>query len=222
MQSDTVGWLGSAGASFRLTDNSQKITQLNVNAHIQYKTEKNIWLLIGNYGLLKAGGNKFIKYRFGHLRYNHKLNSLLRWEVFTQAQDNYITSIAARYLLGTGPRFKLADTKSFHLYIASLFMYEYEEERTLPKIFHNDIRNSSYVSFTIRLNQVMELISTTFYQPLLKKMSDFRILNETSLRIKTGKHLGFAIDWNYLHDRFPAGNSPETTYDLSIGMQYDF
>src|SRR6185436_3590473 len=106
------------------------------------------------------------------------------------------TNITARYLFETGPRFKIADTKSFHLYTASLFMYEYEEERTTPGIFHNDIRNSSYVSFTVKLNQAVELISTTFYQPLPKKMSDFRILNETSLRAKTGKHFGFGIEWN--------------------------
>jgi hypothetical protein len=222
MQSDTVGWLGNIGAGFRLTDNSQRITQINLRSHIQYKTKKDIWLIIANYGLLKAGGSKFEKYRFGHLRYNHKLNSWLRWEAFEQAQDNFVTNIAARYLFGTGPRFKIADTKSFHLYAASLFMYEYEEERTSPRVFHNDIRNSSYISFTIKLSQVMELISTTFYQPLPKKMSDFRILNETSMRIKTGKHFGFSIDWNYLHDRFPAGNSPKTTYDLSMGAQYDF
>src|SRR6185295_18151476 len=85
MQSDTVGWLGSAGAGFRLNDNSQKVIQISVNSHIQYKTQKDIWLLIGNYGLLKAGGSKFIKYRFDHLRYNHKLNPWLRWEIFTQA-----------------------------------------------------------------------------------------------------------------------------------------
>jgi hypothetical protein len=196
--------------------------QINFRSHVQYKTAKDIWLIIGNYGFLKAGGEKFVKYRFSHLRFNHKLNGWLRWEIFAQAQDNYITNIDARYLFGTGPRFKLADTKSFHLYIASLFMYEYEKERTTPAIFHNDIRNSSYISFTIRLNEIMELISTTFYQPLLKKMSDFRILNETSLRVKAGKHFGFGIEWNYLHDRFPAGDSPKTTYDLSMGVQYDF
>src|SRR5215813_7176860 len=83
MQSDTVGWLGNVGASFRLTDNSQRITQINARAHIQYKTKKDLWLVIGNYGLLKAGDSKFEKYRFGHLRYNHKLNSWLRWEAFT-------------------------------------------------------------------------------------------------------------------------------------------
>jgi Protein of unknown function, DUF481 len=222
MQSDTVGWLGTIGAGFRLTDNSQRITQINVRSHIQYKTTKDIWLIIANYGLLKAGSSKFLNYKFGHVRYNHKLNSWLRWEIFAQAQDNFVTNIAARYLFGTGPRFKIADTKSFHLYAASLFMYEYEEERTAPRTFHNDIRNSSYVSFTIKLNEMIELISTTFYQPLPKKMSDFRILNETSLRVRTGKHFGFSIDWNSLHDRFPAGNSPKTTYDLSMGAQYDF
>jgi hypothetical protein len=101
-------------------------------------------------------------------------------------------------------------------------MYEYEKERTTPTVYHNDIRNSSYVSFTIKLDNSLELISTTFYQPLPKKMSDFRILNESLLRARTGKHFAISIEWNYLHDRFPAGNAPKTTYDLGMGIQYDF
>jgi putative salt-induced outer membrane protein YdiY len=198
------------------------ITQINFRSHLQYKTLKDLWLIIGHYGFLKGGNEKFVKNSFGHLRYNRKINSWLRWEIFTQAQNNYVTNIDARYLIGSGPRFKLADSKSFHLYATTLFMYEYEKERTSPVILHKDIRNSSYVSFTIRLNQITEFISTTFYQPLLIKLSDFRILNESALKIKTGKHFGVSTEWNYLHDRFPAGNAPKTTYDLEMGVQYDF
>jgi Protein of unknown function, DUF481 len=222
MQSDTVGWMGNAGAVFRLIKNTQNIIEIGVNSHLQYKTKKDLWLIMGQYGFLKAGGQKFIRNGFGHLRYNRKFNNLLRWEAFVQAQNNFITQIDSRYLIGTGPRFKLADTKSFHLYAACLFMYEYEKESTVPAVVHNDIRNSSYISFTIKLDQMVELISTTFYQPLLKKMSDFRILNEAQLRIKTGKHFAFTVQWNYLHDRFPAGNAPQTTYDLEMGLQYGF
>jgi hypothetical protein len=222
MQSDTTGWMGSAGTSFSFVRNTAKITVINLNAHVQYKTKKDLWLVIGHYGFLKGGSEKFVGNSFGHLRYNHKLNAWLRWEAFTQVQSNYITQIDSRYLLGTGPRVKLTDTKFFHLYAACLLMYEHEKERTKPPVIHDDIRNSSYISFTIRPNDNLEIISTTFYQPLLKKFKDYRILNESVLKAKTGKHFSLKIAYNYLNDRFPAGISPETTYELLTGLQYDF
>ncbi len=222
MQSDTVGWMGSAGTNFNFVKNTDKITQINLRAHIQYKGKKDLWLLLGHYGFLKGGNTKFIGYSFGHVRYNRKLNKWLRWEAFTQAQNNYITQIDRRYLVGTGPRFKIADTKVFHLYIASLLMYEYEKERTTPPVTHNDLRNSSYISFTIKPTDNIEIISTTFFQPLLSNFSDYRILNESMFRAGMGKHFSFTVGYNYLNDRFPAGVAPKTTYVLDMGLQYDF
>ena len=222
MQSDTTGWMGTAGAGFNIIQNTTRITQINLNAHVQYKSRRDLWLLTGHYGFLKGGGQKYVGNSFAHLRYNHKFNKWLRWEVFTQVQSNYITQIDSRFLAGTGPRFKLADTRIFHLYIASLFMYEQEKERTQPPVHHADGRNSSYISFTLVPAENLEIISTTFYQPRLKQFSDYRILNESVMRIKAGKHLAFTVAYNYLNDRFPAGTAPRKTYELLTGLQYDF
>jgi hypothetical protein len=222
MQSDTIGWKGRAGTVFSFTSNKQDITQFSIDAHLQLKTAKDLWLIIGDYGFLKGGGEKFVQNSFGHLRYNRKLNSFLRWEVFLQAQNNFITQIEARYLAGTGPRFKLSDTKRLRLYAACLFMYEHEKELTTPKIIHNDIRNSSYISFTIIPDEHMEIISTTFFQPRLAQMSDFRVLNQALLKIKTGKRFGVSVIWNYLFDRYPAGDAPRTTYNFAMGLDCEF
>lgn len=37
MQSDTVGWKGGMGAAVSLTQNTDKIFQLNLEAQLQYK-----------------------------------------------------------------------------------------------------------------------------------------------------------------------------------------
>jgi hypothetical protein len=222
MQSDSLGWKGRAGTSFSFVKNVQEVILINIYAHLQLKTKKDLWLILADYGFLKGGGEKFVANSFGHLRYNHKVNSWLRWEIFAQAQNNYVTQIDARYLVGTGPRFKLFDTKFFRLYTASLFMYEHEKERTSPAIFHNDVRNSSYISFTILPDDNVEIISTTFYQPLLKEIKDSRILNQVVVKVQTSKFFSVSLRWNYLHDRFPAGDAPKTTYNFSMGVDCDF
>jgi hypothetical protein len=222
MQSDTTGWMGRAGTSFSFQKNVDHITLINIHTHLQYKSLKDLWLILADYGFLKAGDAKFVANSFGHLRYNRKLNAIIRWEAFTQLQDNYITKIDVRFLLGTGPRFKICSTKVFRLYAASLMMFEYEKERSTPSVVHNDIRNSSYASFTIVPDENIEIISTTFYQPLLKKFSDYRILNQSVARLKATKHFNVSVQWNNLFDAFPAGDAPKTTYTFLMGLDYNF
>lgn len=222
MQSDTTGWLGNAGASVSLTKNTQQVFASEFDAHIQYKSQKSLYLLLGNYGFLKGAGTKLIDNTFLHFRYNYKINKTVRWEAFTQVQQNVITNIRSRFLVGTGPRFKLLSTKLIRLYGASLIMYEQEKETTAAHLVHNDIRSSSYISFTITPNSQLEIISTSFFQPLLNNWSDFRFLNQATVRVKAGKKLGIKVNWNYLNDSKPVPGIPSVNYTLSTGIDYDF
>jgi hypothetical protein len=223
MQSDTVGWMGGGGLSMTLRQSTQRIFGLNAEAHLQYKTknDKGLWLILGNVGFLEGGSLKYISDRFAHLRYNYKLTDLVRWEVFTQILNNVITQIHSRFLVGTGPRFKLVKNKILRLYAASLVMFEREKEITDPVVRHNDIRSSSYVSFTYTPKENIELISTTFYQPLFNKPSDYRILNQVTFKVKASKHFSLSVKWDFLYDSFPAGTSPTTTYNLSTGIEVE-
>ena len=101
-------------------------------------------------------------------------------------------------------------------------MYEEEKELVTPVILHTDFRNSSYISFTITPNDKVEITSTTFFQPLLNDLDDFRILNQASLRVKAGKKLGIRINWNYLNDSRPVAGIPSVNYSLSTGVDYNF
>jgi len=224
MQSDTVGWMGNANAGVALGQSVDRLFATKVGAHIQYKTKKNtgLWLLLSSYAFVRNGGNKYVDNSFLHLRYNYKVNTWLRWEIFGQAQNNLITQLRARILIGTGPRFKIISNDIFKLYAAILIMHEKEKEDTHPSIKHNDMRNSSYVSFTFTPTKNIEIISSTYYQPLFKKISDFRVLNEATLKVKASEHFALSMNWDYLHDRFPAGSSPRTTYNFGSGISFEF
>lgn len=222
MQSDTVGWMGSFGTTFSLEKTSQRVININTTAHVQYKTERNLYLILANYTLLRGSGETFSNNVFLHLRYNRKINKWLRWEVFTQVQQNNVTGIQVRYLAGTGPRFKIYGAPKFSLYAGTAAMYEYEKEQTKPPVYHNDIRSSNYVSLTYKPNDIFELITTTFYQPLFRRIKDYRVLNEISLKMKVFKHLSFTTNWSYLYDEFPAGTTPQINYTLGSGVLYEF
>ena len=222
MQSDTTGWLGNIGTGFLFEKNAVQVLNISVNAHVEYKTPKSIYLFLMNYNLLKGDGQTLNNNFFYHLRYNYKISKLLRWELFTQLQQNNVTGIRLRFLTGTGPRFKLAGSKHFSLYAATAAMYEYEKEQTTPSIYHNDLRNSSYVSFTYKPAENAEIISTVFYQPLFRNLNDYRILNEISIKLKFVKHFSFTTSWYYLYDTRPAAGTPKLNYSISNGIGYDF
>ena len=222
MHSDTIGWLGSLGSTFSLVKNTQQILSVDANAHVQYKTQKDLYLFLASYDLLKTTGSDLSNNSFFHLRYNRKLNKWLIWEVFTQLQQNAITGIDLRSLVGTGPRFKIYKNNKLHLYAGTAAMYEYEREAVKPVIIHKDIRNSNYVSISYMPSSLINLVTTTFYQPLFSNFSDYRIFNETILNIKATKHFSILTAFNYLYDAFPLEGVPHVNYTISNGFSYTF
>ena len=222
LQSDTTGWLGTLGSNFLFEKNAVEILNINLNAHVEYKTKKSLYLFLANYNLLKGSGQTLSDNLFYHLRYNYKINKWLRWEVFTQLQQNSVTGIDLRFLAGTGPRFKLSGTKTFAFYAATAAMFEYEKETTTPPIYHRDIRSSSYVTTTFKPTDNAEFVGTVFYQPLYNNFNDYRILNELSAKFKIIKHLSFTAAWYYLYDNKPAASTPKLNYSISNGIEYDF
>lgn len=222
IQTDTTGWSGSFGGSVSLAKNVNKVFSANAFAHLQYKNRKNLYLFLGDYSFLKGAQKKYTDNTFIHLRYNHKLSNLIRLEAFTQLQTNKITKIDSRFLAGMGPRFKLSGTELLNVYLGVLVMYEYEKELTEPPVSHHHIRNSSYLSFTLKPTATLEIVSTTFYQPKLDQWSDFRISNQESANLSITEKLSATINWNYLYDQVPVDGVPRSNYTFSTGFKYAF
>lgn len=224
LHADTTGWMGGAGASVNLNKNAVQVLGINLESQLQYKSpsQKSLWLILGNYSFLKAGANKLVSQGFIHLRYNYKLNSWLRWEIFGQYQNNPVLFIDHRFLLGSGPRFRIYRHNKTRVYAATLLMLEEEKELTNPVIKHQDLRNSSYVSCSLIPNGQLEVVNTFFYQPLLKDLRDHRFLNQLSVKVKAGRHVSLGVKLNYLYDARPAGTAPSTTYNFATGIDFDF
>jgi hypothetical protein len=221
MATDTIGWMGNVSAAMNLTRSVEKITEIDMGLHFQYKAKKSLWILLGNYNFLKGASEKYVDNRFIHLRYSFKVRRRLNWEVFTQAENNLVTLLRSRFIMGTGPRVKIFSNKFIHLHVATHFTYIRERERNIKDTVHWDFRSSSYIAFVITPNDRIEFSSTTFFQPLYKKFSNNRVMNQSTLSVKASKHFSLMVRWNFLHDRFPIGTAPETIYGLSTGVNYN-
>ena len=146
-QTDTTGWAGTAGGDFSLSNYGQKVYTANANAHLQYKSKKSLYLLLGGYGFLQGNNHSFVDFGFLHFRYNYKLTKVVRLEAFTQVQNNVVTKLKYRYLVGAGPRVKILGSGQLRIYAGSLLMHEIEKETDRPRETY-DWRSSSYLSIT--------------------------------------------------------------------------
>jgi hypothetical protein len=85
-------------------------------------------------------------------------------------------------MLGAGPRLKLLKKENARIYIAALYMYEYDDIIN-DDVNLNEHRLSSYLtcsSFTLLKN--IDFTTTTFYQPNIENTADYRIANDSGLR----------------------------------------
>jgi hypothetical protein len=98
-------------------------------------------------------------------------------------------------------------------------MYEYEEDDTTENPYHNDIRSSSYVTFTlVPKKEVISIVSTTYYQPLYNDLNDFRILTQESLVFNVSKKFIIEPKFSYLYDNRPVSGVPKSELHLFYNL----
>ncbi|MGZ3901625.1 MAG: DUF481 domain-containing protein, partial [Bacteroidia bacterium] len=80
---------------------------------------------------------------------------------------------------------------------------------------------SAYVTLSIAYKKI-EFTSTTFYQPNMADLNNYRIANDSSFELGINKSLNFKVGFNLLYDtRQPIG-IPDLTYVLKNGLTYKF
>ena len=206
MQTDSVRFVlkESLSGSFNST-NGDYIYQLRNSLATQLKSKdlKKIYFLVSNYSLIRSANLDYWNTWFGHLRYNQQISELFRIEAFAQAEYNELLEVRRRNLLGGGLRFKLVDTDNIHVYLGNSYMYEIE---TAAEIDYYNHRNSSYISFSISSkDKKLELINTSYFQPLYSDITDYKLLEQAKFDIKLSNKLSMFMLYNYyLNSRTPS------------------
>ncbi len=219
---DTSGWSGSASAHFALKRKVNDFVILGSDVHIQYKMKKHLLLFKNDINFNKIEGNKFENSGITHIRHNYRFRPRIAWEVFAQGQYNKVSLINFRGLLGTGPRFKLSQSENYKFYLGTLIMYEHEETADNFTPLQRDIRGSTYLSFSIYPTDRISIVSTTYYQPLLKEVSDYRISSQSSLGVELFGNFDLKLTYTFVYDAAPALGIPTSQYDFRTGISYSF
>lgn len=219
---DTSRWSGYVRLDVNLTKNKNRIFNISNDIRIQYKKDKQLWLFINDIDFKEANATSLVSRNSQHLRYNYQFISRIVLEAFTQHQTDKISAIKNRFLIGSGLRFKLSQSEQYKFYFGSLVMYEYEHSETAISTYHNDWRNSSYVSFSLYPKSNISIVSTTYLQPRLDLINDYRISSQTSIALKVIKNLAYTATFTYQFDKFPVLGIPKEQYKLTNGLVYSF
>lgn len=218
---DTNGWVGNVDFNFNVFNNTQQVLQFSNAIRVQYQKNRSRFILLNDLNFIKAGNTDFANAGYQHFRYNYKVSKWLTMEAFTQTQYNPVLKLDFRYLLGAGPRLKLLKKENARIYIAALYMYEYDD-------IINDVVNlyehrlSSYLTCTFSIFKTVELTSTTFYQPNIENIADYRIANDSGLEIHINKHLNFKSTFNMLYDTKQPTRIPDLVYSFRNGLSIKF
>jgi len=124
---DTNGWVGNADFNFNVFNNTQQVLQFSNTVRVQYQKNRSRFILLNDLNFIKAGNTDFANAGYQHFRYNYKVSKWITMEAFTQTQYNPILKLDFRYLIGAGPRLKLLKKEHAKIYVAALYMYEYDD-----------------------------------------------------------------------------------------------
>jgi hypothetical protein len=202
-------------------NNNEELSLINFSTTHQYKTKnlKNYFLLLGNIDYSLANGEELSNSGLIHFRYNRKLNTRLRIEVFSQYQYNKILGIESRNLIGIGPRYKINKSDKMVFYIGSLLMQEFEKASDNTKTMSYQ-RLSSYLSISIKNKaKTLEFTSVVYYQPNINLWEDYRLSNQTTLAFNISSKLQFVNSINYGFDSYAPTNISKQNIILSNGFK---
>lgn len=216
------GWTGSNDLSFSLTENTTQVWQVGNNLRIDYVKGRHNAFLLSVINIVKAGESDLLNNGFEHLRYNYDLldNNRLILEVFRQTQFNKIQKIKLRSLYGVGLRYAIVDKDSANISIGTLPMAEFED--LTNNISNRHIRLSTYLSFDFQFTKTVGLNSITYYQPDILFAGDYRISNETSVRLGITEKLKLKVIFKIYYDQFPTEGVPKRIYSLRNAISYSF
>jgi hypothetical protein len=219
---DTSGFSGSASLAFSLKRDVNDYLSFGSNIHIQYKMNKHLVLLKNDIQFQNIEGNKFENSGITHLRYNYRFHPRIAWEIFAQAQYNKVSKIEFRGLMGTGPRFKLTTSEKYKFYFGTHIMYEHEELSDGVTPIQRDFRSSSYLSLSLYPTKTITFVSTTYFQPKLSDLGDYRFSSQSSLVIDLINNLAFSTTYTFSYDETPAIGIPNSQYNFESGFVYSF
>ncbi len=217
------GFSGSAYGSFQKKRGNTDKDESEYGGRIQYDTNKTVTWLQGSVERDEASGITTDDNSFLHLRHIHQIfNPDWAMEFYFQLKQDKFKNLRKHTLIGTGPRYKIADSSIYgKLFFGISVMDEELKYNEIDPDEHN-YRMSSYFSYKLSFNKTFELSYLGYYQPEIDNGSDYRTSSSAEMTI----HLTKVFDLSYLvefdYDSMPSQDVATTDTRQRLSFIYRF
>ena len=92
------------------------------------------------------------------------------------------------------------------------------EQNIYLSYFFNNMINQT----TIDINKMLSFRATSYYQPLAKDFSDYRLTLQSQLNIKLNEKIKFYTNFNLAYDSQPPVDVINLSYTMRNGLIYSF
>jgi putative salt-induced outer membrane protein YdiY len=201
------------------TGNSE-YSDMSGKLRTDYFSEENQGFAVINLQQKTRDDGRFVNKGFGHIRGILKDTDVASTEVFVQKEFDEFLLLRSRLVFGGGRRYKHMNTDTFKSHYAMGAIWEEEvirdsDDKTL-------VRASTYYTLTYTKPGAYVLRSTSYFQPHLGRLNDFRFLTDTSLNIAITKSIDFVTTLRMRYDSMPPNDLHEADIELTNGLSFKF
>jgi putative salt-induced outer membrane protein YdiY len=220
------GFSGAYELSLKVDDGNTQQAAAATGLKLQWTEGIATNFILGNYEYGESDGVKDKNKGFLHLRHIHQIDRAYAWEAFSQASFNEFTKLSLRALLGGGIRLTLGEvTDKQASYLGLGAFYEHEEldiDDSSVSDTEDVVRANSYLVFKYQFNEHVSLVSSSYFQPSLEDLSDYRAIEDLSLVSGLTKALSLKVGVDIAHDSQPPPGVEKTDTSLKVGLVINF
>jgi len=192
----------------------------------QWKHQKHTEFLMLQYNYGTSRGKVDSNKSFLHLRHRTDLNKQWAIEMLAQVGRDPFARLSRRTLLGGGLRFTVFEEAGVAAMYIGLGGF-YELERLSVTATTNDTssrlwRSSNYLVVKRRFNEQLRINSTTYYQPAISQLNDYRLLEEMSVYVKIMDNIDLKLSLDFTFDAKPPQTVKSIDLRYSSGLELRF
>ncbi len=217
----------SQGMKIEMGNNDEWEVNLGINLRFLDKSLENSLLprqsivFTSDYNLGELDTKKDSSSGFGHLRWTKYLNTNIAFELFSQYEFDEFNQLEKRILLGTGVRLPFIYSEVESFFVGASFMLEQEKIQSQVNDDNNN-RLSIYISYLKQLHSKAFFNTTTYFQPNIDRLSDYRISIQNSISFPLNQSLDLSVSNSIKYDHQPLPGVESFDLTLSNQLRFNF
>ena len=219
------GWYNNINLDVSYRTGNTELLTLRTRFRSDYLSTTYHGFIFGSLQRERKDGTFFTNKGMAHGRIIHEHTKHILIESFIQKQFNESILLTDRNLIGGGIRFATLPSESkYNLYIGIGVMWEHERinDSVNGELTTHLIRSTNYINWTAQLSNRLSTSATGYYQVHVKRLVDYRILFEGSIKLGLTTKLSLPLKLNYRYDNEPPTGIRKHDLEIFNGLSYTF